>query len=54
MACMEHHCLGCGEMFMDNRVLTACPYCKTEGQVTNWFDEPESESGDDYEDILDD
>lgn len=55
MACMEHYCTSCNEHWMDNKKVTECPnnYCKGLS-VTNWFDEPESDSGDDYDDILDD
>jgi len=24
---------------MDNQIVDICPYCKSEGTVTNWFDE---------------
>ena len=52
MACMEHYCKLCGEHWMDNKNITECinPICKGL-RVTNWFDEPESPSGDDYEEI---
>lgn len=41
MASAEHLCRSCRNQFMDNQRVDICPYCKSEGTVTNWFDEEE-------------
>jgi len=38
MACLEHECLTCGNVWMDNRPYGECSMCGSTS-FTNWFDE---------------
>jgi len=38
MACMEHACRECNEVWFDNQMGGVCPSCGATG-CTNWFDE---------------
>lgn len=42
MACMDHSCLTCGKIWMDNKTAAACPRCGSR-EVTNDFDEVNDE-----------
>lgn len=39
MACLDHTCRVCGEMWADNDQTSSCPYCGSDDKVT-FFDEP--------------
>jgi predicted Zn-ribbon and HTH transcriptional regulator len=52
MSCMEHQCGTCGHQWENNRVDHRCPKCRS-GDVSNWFDEFETEEIVNEEDLED-